>query len=167
MNREKVNDRLGAIIRFFKRVTVVGSCWEWSGFIDKEGYGRFRLNPSKKVGVTGSHRASHILFVGEIPCGIFVCHKCDNRKCVNPDHLFLGTTQENTADMLSKGRNAWGAMINTAKLDESDVLKIYNLVMAGEIPRKVIAARFAISIDSVGAIARGRNWKRTLRGVTA
>lgn len=77
-------------------------CWEWLGW-RLDGYGRMRWRGR----VQGAHRVSWFLMYGEIPDGMLVLHHCDNRGCVNPDHLFLGTNQDNIDDRERKGRGVW------------------------------------------------------------
>lgn len=74
-------------------------CWEWNGHT-RYGYGFFWFN-GKDI---RAHRYSYEKFVGKIPRGMFVCHKCDNKKCVNPEHLFIGTEKDNTQDSIEKNR---------------------------------------------------------------
>lgn len=81
-------------------------CWQWTGSKDSWGYGQIRIvSSSGGSKIRGAHRISFELFKGEIPDGYFVCHTCDNPRCVNPDHLFLGTQTDNMQDRLRKGRN--------------------------------------------------------------
>lgn len=76
-------------------------CWFWTGPLRK-GYARITMPDQRKVSV---HRLSYQIYKGEIPIGLLVCHHCDNRLCINPDHLFLGTYQDNATDMVRKGRS--------------------------------------------------------------
>ena len=81
-------------------------CWEWTYAIHKVGYGAL----SNKFGGGYAHRAMWEAAFGEIPTGLYVLHKCDNRKCINPDHLFLGTHLDNIRDMQQKGRQRGGSL---------------------------------------------------------
>jgi hypothetical protein len=144
--------------RFLEKVSEEPSsgCWLWKGQIDDSGYGSFRLEGKTR----GAHRASWILFRGPIPPGLFVCHKCDIRYCVNPDHLFLGTIQENQADMKRKGRSPFGNQSPRSRLTEADVLQIKALLAEGKLRKREIARQFSISTSAIWHISRGRNWRR-------
>lgn len=92
--------------RFWSKVDVKSEsdCWNWKKAIDTPGYGAFKINKKKM----NSHRVAWILTHGDIPNGLLVCHKCDNRLCCNPSHLFLGTYTDNNRDMITKGIIASG-----------------------------------------------------------
>jgi HNH endonuclease len=149
--------------RFFKAIsneTDNNNCWLWIGCLSKQGYGIFHVN--KKTMMT--HRYSWILHYGEIPEKMFVCHKCDNRKCVNPEHLFLGTNHENVIDMLKKGRKnpIKGSRHPSAKLNENDVIKIKILIKEGVILNK-IAKMFNIGKRQISYIKNNITWKHVIK----
>lgn len=87
--------------RFYKKFDIGQDCWNWTaGLRGKSGYGAFKY----KGKVLDAHRLSYKLHKGEIPEGLLVCHTCDNRRCVNPDHLWLGSYRDNWMDAVTKGR---------------------------------------------------------------
>lgn len=97
--------------RFWKKVNKSDGCWEWTASVHHNGYGRIGQGDAKS---TLAHRCSYEMHYGSIPDGLYVCHRCDNRRCVRPDHLFLATQSENMLDAGRKGRLKG----NTASLNE-------------------------------------------------
>lgn len=95
--KESFGSRIGRQI-----IKTVNGCWFWIGARDRKGYGRISVPPQKKKLV---HRATWEMINGPIPKGMLLCHKCDTPSCVNPDHLFLGSHQDNADDMVAKGRS--------------------------------------------------------------
>jgi hypothetical protein len=109
----------------------------------------------------GAHRISLMLATGPLGKGMCACHTCDNRICVNPAHLWAGTTQENHQDAYRKGRlrgpNYRGEKIGTSKLTEADVRAIWVLIDANESPT-AIGRRFGVTRQAINLIQRGQNW---------
>jgi len=92
-----------------QRVSRKGACLEWTRGVDKDGYGQCQdARVARALGVTRAHQLAYARLHGRIPKGMFVCHKCDNPKCIRASHLFLGTALDNNRDMMTKGRNVWG-----------------------------------------------------------
>jgi hypothetical protein len=143
--------------RFWDKVSKTESCWLWIGCIAPNGYGLFF--GTEKAG--GAHRFSWVMANGEIPEGMYVCHKCDNRSCVNPKHLFLGTPQENSNDMLAKNRHRCpkGEEYDHSKLSEIKVREIRVLYGMGGIRYKDLALRFGVNPVTIGDIIRGATWR--------
>ncbi len=125
--------KMDPLDRFMKFLNITDSCWLWIGSTQAMGYGQFWYKNKQTI----SHRTSWILHKGNIPEGLIVCHKCDNKKCVNPDHLFLGLHQDNTDDMISKGRN----YVQKSKITEDDQKTIKHLYSTG-ITQREIAKKF-------------------------
>lgn len=122
--------------RFLKKVKKTNTCWLWEGKTQSDGYGEM-WHPVKKKLVT-VHRLAYEFFVGKIPKGRFVCHTCDVRHCVNPDHLWLGTNRDNIVDAAKKGK------ICNQKLSIKDVKVIRELANSGE-THKSISEQFGVS----------------------
>lgn len=127
------------------------SCWIWKGSINKGGYGKFGQNGL-------AHRFSYKIYVGKIGKGKQVCHTCDNRKCVNPLHLFLGSISANMRDRDKKNRQAKGSKIANSILTEDKVLSIRKMRLSGE-EYQQISKKFKIDWYLVRAICKNRAWK--------
>ncbi len=133
--------------RFKEKVKVVESgCHEWQSTLHRDGYGKFWLD-GKQI---GAHRVSYMIANGNIPDKKMVLHKCDNRKCVNPDHLYAGTPSENVRDKIDRFKGMWGFM----SIPYETVLVIRNLSDAGLTQMK-IAEITGISQGHISKIARG------------
>lgn len=91
--------------RFWDRVSIGGpGCWEWEGSLTRWGYGQLGFRRKDKKTMLRAHRLMWLILRGDIPPGLCVCHTCDNRKCVRPSHLWLGTVGDNNRDTALKGR---------------------------------------------------------------
>jgi hypothetical protein len=151
----KEDIRLRVIPRFWEQVAigVPDACWPWTGKLMKNGYG---------MGWTGNvgrlaHRMAYALCIGDIPSGDWhVCHKCDNRKCCNPAHLFLGTPADNLADMDSKGRrNApRGEGHCHRKLTEDDIRRIRSDTRS----LRRIGLDYGVTNQAIDSIKKRKRW---------
>lgn len=139
----------------FNRLTIKNenSCWGWRGSKYPNGYTRMGC-----IGRPMGHRVSWIIHFGPIPNDKIVCHKCDNRECCNPDHLFLGTQSDNLHDMHTKNRGMKGENHINSKLCTNQVLDIKKQLKQG-LSYSTISKKFNVSIGTIGAIKRNRIWK--------
>lgn len=144
---------------FWSKVDSRGhnDCWPWVASIYRNGYGQFSSGhryPQLKTPL--AHRAAWILSNGPIPDGLQVLHRCDNRICVNPSHLFLGTLADNMVDMVAKGRQAHpiGSRNGRTKLTEAQVLAI----RADTRPSRTISAEYGVGQTLVSRIKSRRRW---------
>ena len=136
-------------------------CLEWKGKGAKtHGYCSTKNYDLKNKNIM-VHQLSYFLFKGEIPKGMCVCHTCDNRKCCNPDHLWLGTHSDNTKDCVEKGRHLgkapYGSKNGSAKLIECQVSEIRKLYKEGMFQR-VIAKKFNVSQATINGIVNYKTW---------
>lgn len=128
------------------------ACWPWVGALSRIGYGQFGLNRRSVV----AHRAAYEYAHGPFPAHLKVLHKCDNRACQNPSHLFLGTQADNVADMVAKGRErkARGERHPHAKLTAACVAAI----RADSRPQAVIAKDYGVVQTTISRIKLGQAW---------
>lgn len=129
VKRPTLKERLESKIK----VNEETGCWEWQALLHPCGYGRLRVN-----GIDcQAHRLSYELYKKKIPERMFVCHHCDVRRCINPDHLFLGTAADNTQDMVRKGRQGKGEKQPNFKLNDLVKTKIISFKSQGLSQRKI------------------------------
>jgi hypothetical protein len=133
------------------KTAIATPCLEWKGSLDTSGYGLIRVGKSlKKV-----HRWAYETKVAPIPNGLLVLHHCDNRKCYNVEHLFLGTLQDNINDRNAKQRQARGER-NRHKLKEVEVRDILNRPHAQACD---LAAQYGVSVSTIYTIRKRKSWK--------
>jgi hypothetical protein len=136
------------VLRFLAKVEHVASgCHEWRSTVKRDGYGAFYFR-----GRSGfpAHRVSYILFNGSIPEGKCVMHKCDNKICVNPEHLMIGTAQDNIKDMDLKGRRGTKSKITYAESDE------IRRMLEDRYTQEFIAKKYGIDQTTVSRIKLGK-----------
>jgi Mor family transcriptional regulator len=147
------------VLRFFNSIDIEREedCWEWRTALTSGGYGAFRTEYKTIV----ASRFSWEIYFDKIPEGIYVCHKCDNRKCVNPNHLFLGTPKDNMQDMIKKGRHnpvrREKHSRHTAKLNEDQVLEIK--LMGKKQSATRLAKKYGVSTYTIYSIRKGLTWR--------
>ena len=142
--------------RFWSMVDRRGpdDCWPWTGDLSVRGYGRIWYQGKTRY----AHRVSYELHYAPISEGMFVCHSCDNPRCVNPAHLFLGTAADNSKDMTVKGRAAEGERHGTCKLKEGDIPAIRKLATEG-LTYTEIGTRYGVAYGVISRVVRCETWK--------
>jgi len=149
--------------RFWEKVDIghPDDCWEWQATRRRGGYGGFAVTSNE---IEQAHRVAYSMSKGPIPDGLLVCHSCDNPPCCNPDHLWLGTNQDNTRDAIEKGRMMYvgrgqtGEQNCNSRLREQDVFEI----RASRRSSRYLANRYGVGIKMIQSIIRGDRWKHLL-----
>lgn len=141
--------------RLYARITITEHCWIWTGYKDPNGYGRINVKNKPLL----AHRLSWIVHHGAIPEGMNVLHHCDNPICVRPDHLFLGSQDDNIQDAIKKGRDDYGLLRGEkhgcAKLNNAQVLEIRNSNETGVF----LAKKYNVSTTTISDITKRKIWK--------
>lgn len=147
--------------KFNECVVKSDSCWLWSGSLYSNGYGRFGVSTRGLL----AHRVAVALADIDVPEGSLVCHRCDVRHCVRPDHLFVGTHKDNMQDMHRKGRAnpACGERNWRAKLSDAQVSELRSMRAAGLL-HKDLARHFGVSRKQVSVICSGKQRTRLSNG---
>lgn len=158
--------------RFWAKVQKTDTCWLWTASKRNKGYGAFAYVQDGRTVHDRAHRFSYRLHIGGIPPGMFVLHRCDTPACVNPNHLFLGTNQDNVTDMMRKGRNVVGGTYcgddndyrrgadhHAVKLTVNDVREMRQLHAAGGWSYAALGRRFAVNISAAWKIVNRKLWR--------
>lgn len=144
--------------RFGSKVTKTGTCWVWTSATAGSGYGFFWIGGVKRSDY--AHRIAYQMHKGAIPDGMVVMHSCDNKLCVNPAHLSVGTNTDNMSDSARKGRIAFGVRNGGGrKLTDNSVRRIKSL--RGVLGSTKVGRSFGVASQTIKAIWRGRSWNRT------
>lgn len=141
--------------RFWAKADKSGECWLWTGAMSRNGYGNFNFEGK----YPGAHRVAWILAHGPIPENYFVCHSCDVKRCVNPSHLFLGTSADNQTDMANKGRSTRGERHPNVKLTTEQVLEIRRIFSMTGLSHQKIADLFGVTSGLILQIVHRKIWK--------
>jgi hypothetical protein len=144
--------------RFIEKVEKTDSCWNWMAGKYRGGYGQFRRLVDGKWTMAKTHRYSYEYFKGEIPKGYLVCHTCDNPSCVNPDHLFVGTTKDNVRDCIEKGRKKFGRNPKHRLLTKEIAVQIREDHKQG-MSYVELQEKYTQSKQQISRVVRGDIWK--------
>ncbi|MCK4788284.1 MAG: HNH endonuclease [Desulfobacteraceae bacterium] len=131
-------------------------CWLWLAYCDRGGYGKIAIDGKSTL----AHRVCYEEFIGVVPDGVLVLHRCDTPPCINPGHLFLGTHLDNTRDRISKGRRIHpeGENMGNAKLSKDAVLSVVDLLKHSELTHADIGSSFGVASNTICVINTGENW---------
>lgn len=141
--------------RFMSKIEIIpNSCWLWTGGTTTEGYGQFTIGYKRHR----AHRVAYARWKMLFPEELYVCHACDNRVCVNPAHLFLGTAADNIADRDAKGRQAVGEANGRAVLTEEQVLAIRAEYAAGDTSQRALGRKYGVEKTAIRRAVHRATW---------
>lgn len=148
------------LVRFWSKVRPSDDqgCWLWLAAINEHGYGMFSVG-GRAGRMELAHRVSWRLINGPVPPGLQVLHRCDNPRCVSPEHLFLGNPRDNSDDKVSKRRHAFGQRNGEAKLTDEQVRRIRELYETTGTTQRQLAARFGVAQSTISDIVGRRKWR--------
>lgn len=153
-----VYPRLSIRERFERFTDKSGDCWEWTGARSAFGYGMFTYMEGGHQRTVRAHRVALEMSGIPIPEGQQACHRCDNPPCVRPSHLFAGTSADNTADMVAKGRK-WTPSSEDHHWARLTVEQVRAIRSRGGSPQHVLAAEFGVSQTTISRILAGATWR--------
>jgi len=149
-------------LRHIGWTTTPAGCWEWAGSLNGGGYGQLAVGTDRPMIAS---RAAHVAWIGPIPDGQFVCHRCDNRRCINPAHLYAGTVQDNVGDAVARERVANGERHGAHRLTDAQIAELRARYAAGGVTQRRLAAEYGICQQQVSlVIRRKRRRDATYRG---
>ena len=142
--------------RFWSKVEITRHCWNWIASLHSNGYGQFYFEGTPRR----AHRIAWELTNGPIPIGSLVCHHCDNKRCVRPDHLYLGNHRTNIQDAINRGQHhtAQGIEHPKAKLTPAAV----RLIRKSSLTQRQLANQFGVNHKTICSVVNGRTWKSVI-----
>lgn len=141
--------------KFWPRLNKTDTCWLWTGPLRKDGYGEVKIGGQQRP---TAHRVAWTLTHG-FPGKLCVLHRCDVRHCARPDHLFLGTYADNSADMVAKGRQSRGEGQHLSMLTEAKVREMRRLYATGKYGYRPLGPMFGVHWQTVRFVVRRMTWK--------
>lgn len=136
--------------RLERRIITKDGCWITDFSLDSQGYSSMQYNNKRFL----IHRLSYILYIGDIPKGLLVCHKCNNKRCINPDHLYAATQSQNVKDAYKDGLINYrrGENHHYTKLSDKEVIEIRKLYKLGGTSHRKLGKLFNVSGCTIGKI---------------
>lgn len=141
--------------RFITKIHKTASCWNWIAGKGWNGYGRFKFQGK----MIKAHRFSYLLYIGDIPENMLILHSCNNRACVNPEHLLLGNHTQNMQHRQESNRQVQGEKHHQAKLTDKKVKEIRKLYSSQKISQKKLSEKYNIGTTQISRIINNQNWR--------